>query len=122
MTPDTPNTASAAARTGPGDAVCFGCEQFPDSPPRPNTQEDNRASEITCASMRAAELRACLVREIIRASAIGMQAQAALLDGDDEAALGHLRRHWIVMRADVSSLAAELLAISGRSENSGDAR
>ena len=46
--------------------------------------------------------------EILRASAIGMQAQAALLDGDDEAALGHLRRHWIVMRTDLSPMASEL--------------
>ncbi len=58
--------------------------------------------------MRADELRDGLVREILRASAIGMQAQAALLDGDDEAALGHLRRHWIVMRADVTPMASEL--------------
>ena len=29
MTPDAPNPASAAARTGPGDAVCFDGEQFP---------------------------------------------------------------------------------------------
>jgi hypothetical protein len=28
MTPDAPNPASAAARTGSGDAVCFGGEQF----------------------------------------------------------------------------------------------
>jgi hypothetical protein len=33
MTPDRPNPASAAARTGSGDAVCFGGEQFPDSAP-----------------------------------------------------------------------------------------
>ena len=65
-------------------------------------------SRITCASMRVAELRGSLVREILRASAIGMQAQAALIDGDDEAALGHLRRHWIVMRTDVSPMASEL--------------
>jgi hypothetical protein len=72
--------------------------------------------------MRAEQLRSSLIREISRAAAIGMQAQAALLDGDDTLAITCLRRHWIVMRADISPLAAELLAISGRSENSGDAR
>jgi len=76
--------------------------------PSTENQENNRASEITCASMRADELRDLLIREIARAAAIGMQAQAALLDGDDEAALGHLRRHWIVMRADVTPMASEL--------------
>lgn len=77
------------------------------------------AAEITGASLRADELRGCLLREIARAAAIGMQVQAALLDGDDEAALGHLRRHWVVMRADVTPLASELSAISNQSENSG---
>jgi hypothetical protein len=38
MTPERLNPASAAARTGSGN-VCFGSEQFPDSPPRPNTQD-----------------------------------------------------------------------------------
>jgi hypothetical protein len=66
---------------------------------------------ITCASIRADELRGCLIREILRAAAIGMQAEAALLDGDDDAALGHLRRHWVVMRADVAPMAAELSAL-----------
>jgi hypothetical protein len=69
------------------------------------------AAEITCASMRADELRGCLVREIFRAAAIGMQAQAALLDGDDDLALDNLRRHWIVMRADIAPLAGELAAL-----------
>jgi hypothetical protein len=77
-------------------------------PNQAQAQEENCASEITCASMRTLELRDGLVREILRASAIGMQAQAALLDGDDEAALGHLRRHWIVMRANVTPMASEL--------------
>jgi hypothetical protein len=75
------------------------------------SQEDNRASEITCVSMRADELRGCLVREIFRAAAIGMQAQANLLDGDDDAALANLRRHWRVIRASITPLAAELLAL-----------
>lgn len=33
MPPDTPNPASAAARTGSGNDVCFGGEQFQDSAP-----------------------------------------------------------------------------------------
>jgi hypothetical protein len=33
MPPDTPNPASAAARTGSGNDVCFGGEQFPDRAP-----------------------------------------------------------------------------------------
>jgi hypothetical protein len=115
MIPDTPNPASAIARTGSGDAVCLLSSSAADlqanSPPSPNTQEDNRAPEITCASMRADELRGCLVREILRASAIGMQAQAALLDGDDDAALANLRRHWIAIRTGIAPLAAELLLL-----------
>jgi len=75
-------------------------------PNQAHSQAGNRACDFTC--VRADELRSCLLREIARAAAIGMQAQAALLDGDDEAALGHLRRHWIVMRADVAPMASEL--------------
>jgi hypothetical protein len=66
---------------------------------------------ITCASMRAYELRGCLIREISRAIAIGLQAQAALFDDDDDAALAVLRRHWIAIRADITPLAAELSAL-----------
>ena len=33
MPPNVPNPASAAARTGSGDSVCFGGEHFPDSAP-----------------------------------------------------------------------------------------
>jgi hypothetical protein len=68
-------------------------------------------AEIACASMRADELRDGLVREILRASAIGMQAQAALLDGDDDAAIDCLRRHWRVIRAGIAPLASELAAV-----------
>jgi hypothetical protein len=74
-------------------------------------QEENVAAQITCASMRADELRGCLIREISRTMAIGLQAQAALLDGDDDAALANLRRHWIATRASIAPLAAELLAL-----------
>ena len=74
-------------------------------------QEDNRASEITCASMRADELRGCLIREISRTMAIGLQAQAALYDGDDEVALACLRLHWRVTRAGITPLACELAAL-----------
>lgn len=90
-------------------AGCLNCSEF--KPPRPNTQVKSTDAEITCASMRADELRGCLVREILRAAAIGMQAQAALLDGDDDAALDNLRRHWRVIRAGITPLAAELLAL-----------
>jgi hypothetical protein len=42
MTPDTPNPASAAARTGSGDAICLSSSSAADvridRPPRPNTQ------------------------------------------------------------------------------------
>ena len=77
----------------------------------PPAQANNGASEITCAAMRADELRGCLIREISRTMAIGLQAQAALLDGDDDAALANLRRHWIAMRAGISPLACELVNI-----------
>jgi hypothetical protein len=77
------------------------------------SQEDNRASEITCASMRLDEVRRGLVREITRTTAIGAQAQAALYDGDDEVALACLRLHWRVMRVGIGPLAAELRALTG---------
>jgi hypothetical protein len=70
-------------------------------------------AEITCASMRAAELRDGLIREIFRATLIGMEAQAALLDGDDDAAIAHLRRHWRVIRAGIAPMAGELAALAG---------
>ena len=111
MTPNTPNPARGGAAGSGNDVYLLSSSAADvriDSPPGPNPQDNNRARDFRCASMRAAELRDCLVREILRASAIGMQAQAALLDGDDEAALGHLRRHWIVMRTDVSPMASEL--------------
>jgi hypothetical protein len=74
-------------------------------------QAENDPSLITCASMRADELRGCLIREIFRAALIGMQAQANLLDGDDEAALDNLRRHWGAVRAGIGPLACELGAL-----------
>jgi len=76
-----------------------------------NFQKTGFDADITCASMRAAELRDCLVREISRAMAIGLQAQAALLDGDDDAALANLRRHWIATRTGIAPLACELGAL-----------
>jgi hypothetical protein len=94
----------------PIDAVCLLSSSAADiqtnSPSRPNT-----AAEITCASMRADVLRGCLIREISLTMAIGLQAQAALLDGDDDLALDNLRRHWRVTRAGISPLAGELLAL-----------
>ena len=82
-----------------------------DSQPRKNTQAENDPARITCVSMRADELRGCLIREISRTMAIGLQAQAALLDGDDVAALANLRRHWRVIRAGIGPLAGELRAL-----------
>jgi hypothetical protein len=84
----------------------------------PNTkvaQEKFRdpAAEITCASMRTDELRGCLIREISRTIAIGLQAQAPLLDGDDDAAIGNLRRFWVALRAGIAPLAAELHDLPG---------
>ena len=66
------------------------------------------AADFTCAAIRADELREGLIHEITRASAIGNQAILCLLDGYDEAAIEALRQHWIVMRASVAPMAAEL--------------
>jgi hypothetical protein len=66
------------------------------------------AADFTCAAVRADELREGLIHEITRAAAIGNQAILCLLDGCDEAAIEALRQHWIVMRAGVSPMAAEL--------------
>jgi hypothetical protein len=91
-------------------AGCF--DNSESKPPRQNTQiKFQNTAELTCASMRADELRGCLIREISRCIAIELQAQAALFDGDDDAALANLRRHWIATRAGISPLAAELLAL-----------
>jgi hypothetical protein len=64
--------------------------------------------ELTCASMRAQELRECLIREISHVMAIALQAQAALFDGDDDAAMACLFRHWFALRNDVRPLLVEL--------------
>jgi hypothetical protein len=74
-------------------------------------QAENDPVQFTCASMRADELRGSLLREIARATAVAMQAQAALLDGDDDAALDNLRRHWRIIRAGVGPIASELAAL-----------
>jgi hypothetical protein len=66
------------------------------------------AVDFTCAAIRADELREGLIREITRAAGIGNQAIACLLDGYDEAAIEALRQHWVVMRAGIAPLAAEL--------------
>jgi hypothetical protein len=75
------------------------------------SQKDNRASEITCVSMRAAELRDCLIRQIAGAAVIAAQAQTALVDGDDDIALSRLRCLWIALQSGVVPLAAELAAL-----------
>jgi hypothetical protein len=38
MTAEKPNPASAAARTGSGNALCFGSEDLPDKPPATKNQ------------------------------------------------------------------------------------
>jgi hypothetical protein len=84
--------------------------------PAPNqagAQAENDPSLITCTSMRMDELRGCLIREISRTIAVGLQAQAALLDCDDDAAIENLRRFWVALRADITPLAAELQDLAG---------
>jgi hypothetical protein len=77
--------------------------------PKPDApQAENYPARITCKTVRAAQLRGCMIREILRAGAIGTQAVAALLDDDDDAALDCLRRQWIVNRAVVTPAAVEL--------------
>jgi hypothetical protein len=83
-------------------------------PPRPNGQiKFQDTADLTCASMRANELRCCLIREISRGIAVGRLAQEALLDGDDdEVALANLRWHWRVIRAGITPLACELAELA----------
>jgi hypothetical protein len=66
------------------------------------------AADFTCAAVRADELREGLIHEITRAAAIGNQAILCLLDGYDDAAIEALRQHWVVMRAGIAPMAAEL--------------
>jgi hypothetical protein len=103
---------AAPEQTGNGPQLSSSAADFqPNIPNQAPSQEQNRASEITCVSMRADELRGCLIREISRTMAIGLQVQAALLDGDDDMALANLRRHWIATRTGISPLAAEIIAL-----------
>lgn len=101
-----------AHAAGSEESFCLGAydtrENAPKSTQTQAESRDFRATRITCASMRADDLRACLTREILRAATIGIQAQAALLDEDDEAALACLRRQWLATRAGIAPLAAEL--------------
>ena len=109
---------SNAARAAPakaGDAPQLssygGVDLQANIPNEAPAQAESDPAQITCASMRADELRGCLIREIFRAALIGIQAQAALLDGDDGAAIANLRRHWIATHTGIAPLAGELLAL-----------
>jgi hypothetical protein len=109
-----PQNESPGATPGLVVEDAFLSRKHPDDAPKIQvSQAENIASSITCASMRATALRAGLVREILRAAAIGMQAQAALLDEDDGAALAHLREHWLVTRSAIAPMAAELRQLAG---------
>jgi hypothetical protein len=72
--------------------------------------------DLTCDSMRVAELRECLVRELSRCAVICAQAQQAFLDGSDEFGLSLLRAHWRVVRAGLGPMASELGRLSENSE------
>jgi hypothetical protein len=76
-------------------------------------QAENDPAQFTCASMRADELRGCLIRAIACAAIHGSEAQIALQDGDDATAIIWLRRQWLVTRTSVAVLAAELGAVTG---------
>jgi hypothetical protein len=66
------------------------------------------AADFTSTALRADELREGLIHEITRSAAIGNQAIMCLLDGCDDAALEGLRQQWIVIRAGIAPMAAEL--------------
>jgi hypothetical protein len=105
---------TAPEKTGNGPQLSSSAADFQRNiPNQALSQEDNRASEITCASMRADELRGCLIRAIARAAIHGSEAQIALEDGDDATAIIWLRRQWLVTRSSVAVLAAELGAVTG---------
>jgi hypothetical protein len=93
VTPDKPDSASAAARTGSGDAVCFGGEQFPDrSPSRSKTQKKSDLAQIT--NPRAVkEARLLLLREAVHEACgfIRLHAEAcqSLVEAGDDAGLLH---------------------------------
>src|ERR1700730_4032955 len=55
------------------------------------------AAEISCASLRADELRAYLIRQISGAATVAADAQIALIDGNDSLALSRLRCLWLAV-------------------------
>jgi hypothetical protein len=114
MTPDTAKRHHPGGDRGALLEMSFpgGNDNSGSSPPHIKKQAENNPS-LTCALLRADELRGCLVREISRAIAISLQAQAALLDCDDALAIENLRRHWIAMRGGIAPLAAELRDLAG---------
>jgi hypothetical protein len=110
------------------EVVCLAANGASDNTTRPDLQDNFRdpgavrgsahpiglhAVDFTCPAVRADELREGLIREITRAAAIGNQAITCLLDGYDDAAVEALRQHWIVMRAGIAPMAAELGRLNG---------
>ena len=73
MTPDKPDTASAIARTGSGDAVCFGGEQFPETTRPQNPQDKFRNPRAVREAKRLLQL------EFLHECAGGIQVHAALV-------------------------------------------
>jgi hypothetical protein len=99
----------ASAETGLGSSsIPGGKDSSKVTPPSPENQAKNAALERARHSMRALFLRESLIREILRAGVIGMEVQAALLDGDDREALTILRGMWGAFHGELQALATKL--------------
>jgi hypothetical protein len=93
-----PSPASAAARTGSGDAVCFGGEQFPDTTRPQNPQDKFRNPRAVREAKRLLQL------EFLHECAGGIQVHAALVQtfadiGDTAGACYSLRRLFAHVKA-----------------------
>jgi hypothetical protein len=115
MTPDKPNPASAAARTGSGNDVCLSSSSAADvridSPPRPNPQEKSDLAQIT--NPRAVkEARLSLLREAVHEACafIRLHAEACqpLVEAGDDAGLLHSLGRLVIYTKHAARVGNEL--------------
>jgi hypothetical protein len=111
MTPDTPNPASAAAQTGPEDAVCFAGEWPSDSTPPQNSQHKIRNPR----AVREAKLE--LLREALHEACgfIRIHAEVchALAEAGDDAGVLHALGRLIIYARHAARTGTDLRSLRG---------